>query len=604
MKNSNKQLLTPKYAMRKIKKVVVSCVIGAMLMTGMVPAAFAGNDSTSPMIVTTENTQGKPLWTTPDDGSVTVTPAVGTDYLSIVYYNREQKQCTLVIRKWDNQEWMMFQGSHDLIGVNVEPQSGKITIAPQGIKPGSLVEVIFEEGSSSATWERFNAKTPSSQQVPDIVQEEHTIVANEDGSVTIKPAKDDDGMLVSYTDEKIDSVLFVDIYRKGSEWVAFEPSVSTDMIFNKMTGELTIPAEKVKDESNVSVTFQSRTAAMSPDLTVQAKKNKTAPSPNPKQAYEAMAPDNLIEVGDLKQLTGPEKEQVRAAVAAKNPHASKVTVHEDGRVTLQYDGYERTLSAGQTVKAKPIVEKKKPEPRQTSRRSRAFYPRGVLPKKVDEKVETKSKKENTIEKKLYTDKAYIKGYPDGTFAPEQKVTRAEVTAIFMRLLKEKDDHLMARSEMKDIAEDAWYHNAVAYMTAKGIVSGYGNGEFRPDAKITRAEFVSMAARLDDIGKDEMKAFKDVDASHWAYQAINHAAAKGWMSGYGDQRFKPDAPITRAEVVSSINRMLHREANMTYIREHQNELAPITDVPKDHWAYTSIVVAMNDKAAVHKENITK
>ena len=189
--------------------------------------------------------------------------------------------------------------------------------------------------------------------------------------------------------------------------------------------------------------------------------------------------------------------------------------------------------------------------------------------------------------------AYMKGYPDKTFGPDKPMTRAEVTMMFARLLKERPEkgrkYIMP---YKDIQENDWYAYAVTFMSEKKLVSGYPDGTFKPNAPITRAEFASIASRFDSlVSKSDLK-FSDVSKNHWAYKVICSAEAKGWISGYPDGTFKPEKNITRAEVVSSTNRILNRYADLDFAKAHVQELAPMIDMDDSHWAYGPVVEAMN------------
>lgn len=189
--------------------------------------------------------------------------------------------------------------------------------------------------------------------------------------------------------------------------------------------------------------------------------------------------------------------------------------------------------------------------------------------------------------------AYMKGYPDKTFGPDKPMTRAEVTMMFARLLKERPEkgrkYIMP---YKDIHENDWYAYAVTFMSEKKLVSGYPDGTFKPNAPITRAEFASIASRFDSLADKADLKFSDVSKNHWAYKVICSAEAKGWISGYPDGTFKPEKNITRAEVVSSTNRILNRYADLDFAKAHVQELAPMIDMDDSHWAYGPVVEAMN------------
>ena len=154
--------------------------------------------------------------------------------------------------------------------------------------------------------------------------------------------------------------------------------------------------------------------------------------------------------------------------------------------------------------------------------------------------------------------AYIVGYEDGTVRPNANISRAEVAAIFFRLLKDdvRDDNLTANSVFTDVALGKWYNKSISTMAKIGIVKGRTANTFVPNAPITRAEFAAICSRFDQSNVEIKSDFNDI-SGHWAENEIRRAASLGWIQGYTDGSFKPDQNITRAEAASMINRMLHR-----------------------------------------------
>ena len=154
--------------------------------------------------------------------------------------------------------------------------------------------------------------------------------------------------------------------------------------------------------------------------------------------------------------------------------------------------------------------------------------------------------------------AYIVGYEDGTVRPNANISRAEVAAIFFRLLKDdvRDDNLTANSVFTDVAFGKWYNKSISTMAKIGIVKGRTADTFVPNAPITRAEFAAICSRFDRSNVEIKSDFNDI-SGHWAENEIRRAASLGWVQGYTDGSFKPDQNITRAEAASMINRMLHR-----------------------------------------------
>lgn len=188
--------------------------------------------------------------------------------------------------------------------------------------------------------------------------------------------------------------------------------------------------------------------------------------------------------------------------------------------------------------------------------------------------------------------AFLVGYADGTFGPECNMTRAEVTTMFARLLTEQiEADKTYSSTFNDVAKNCWAANYIGYMQQFGIVTGYTDGSFRPNAPVTRAEFAAIASRFEKLTQGSA-SFTDVPDTHWAVKYINFAATRGWVTGYVDGTFKPEHSITRAEVAAVTCRLLERSADQTYIRSHIGELRTFADVPDTHWAYWYAMEAAN------------
>ena len=188
--------------------------------------------------------------------------------------------------------------------------------------------------------------------------------------------------------------------------------------------------------------------------------------------------------------------------------------------------------------------------------------------------------------------AYVVGYPDGMVYPQKNITRAEVATIFFRLLKDetREANMTKSNSYNDMKDGAWYTCAVSTLSKMGIIKGYEDGSFKPDASISRAEFAAIAARFDPDGDKTPATFSDV-SSHWAKDEISIAANHGWIKGYEDGSFKPDQKITRAETMTLVNRVLKRlpetkddlHKDMKTWPDNQNESA---------WFYLAVQEATN------------
>ena len=204
---------------------------------------------------------------------------------------------------------------------------------------------------------------------------------------------------------------------------------------------------------------------------------------------------------------------------------------------------------------------------------------------------------------LLDHRAYLNGYPDGTFGPEKPMTRAEAAQMFYNLLLDRDVENSAA--FTDVAPGAWYEKAVNALASLGIITGYEDGTFRPENTITRAEFVTMAMRFANEPENYVNSFSDVSASAWYYEAVAGAAHYGWLNGYPDGTFRPNASITRAEVATAMNRVLERECDKNYVNKHADELLSFADLAPAHWAYYDVAEASNGHGYVRtpEENWT-
>ena len=200
--------------------------------------------------------------------------------------------------------------------------------------------------------------------------------------------------------------------------------------------------------------------------------------------------------------------------------------------------------------------------------------------------------------------AYIFGYPDSTFRPDGDMTRSEAAAIFARLIaEEKGEKISGTStDFKDISKNAWYAGYVSYLEKYGIIKGYTDDTFRPDNKVTRAEFVAMTVRYYDLFNDVKYTstsvkYTDVSSSYWAVREIAYAKNIGWLNGYADGTFRGDNNITRAEVVTVVNRATGRMADDEYISKNYSVLNKFTDLNNNHWAYKEVAEAANEHIGI-------
>ena len=188
---------------------------------------------------------------------------------------------------------------------------------------------------------------------------------------------------------------------------------------------------------------------------------------------------------------------------------------------------------------------------------------------------------------------YVIGYTDGTIRPGNNISRAEVATIFFRLLTDeaREQYNKTTTSYSDIKDGAWCCRAVATLTNAGVINGYTDGTFRPNAPITRAELATIIARFAKLDVNT-KTFSDING-HWAQKSIELAAGNNWINGYDDGTFRPNNNITRAETFAMINRVLDRQT------ENVSDLLPTSEMNmwsdnmnENAWYYKDVQEATN------------
>lgn len=196
--------------------------------------------------------------------------------------------------------------------------------------------------------------------------------------------------------------------------------------------------------------------------------------------------------------------------------------------------------------------------------------------------------------------AYIMGREDGMIHPQANLTRAEAATIFFRLLDEdvRAEAITKTNSFDDVNDSDWFNTSVSTLTHLGILNGRNEKSFAPQASITRAELTTIVARLSDADYNGSPLFSDING-HWAKEYINTAASIGWVNG-NNGLFRPDDNITRAEVMTLINRVLNRQP------ESETDLLPDMIAWKDNsdksaWYYLAVCEATNSHDFEMKED---
>ena len=189
--------------------------------------------------------------------------------------------------------------------------------------------------------------------------------------------------------------------------------------------------------------------------------------------------------------------------------------------------------------------------------------------------------------------SYLIGYSDGTVRPNGKITRAEVATIFFRLLDDdtRAKYWSSKNDFSDVSADKWYNNAVSTLSNMGVIGGYADGTFRPDAPISRAEFAKIAVSFtQNTGSATYNYFTDVKTTDWFAPYVTAAKDAGLIEGYSDGSFKPESKITRAEACAIVNRTLGRKPSKAHMKISDRIDWP--DVQTTDWFYEAIMEATN------------
>lgn len=186
---------------------------------------------------------------------------------------------------------------------------------------------------------------------------------------------------------------------------------------------------------------------------------------------------------------------------------------------------------------------------------------------------------------------YINGYPDGSVKPDGKITREEVAAILYRIKNKSYDEpfVVTGDVFPDVLLGRWSVKEIEYMTADSVITGYPDGEFKPERNLSRAEFAALVCRFAKLENNSYQnPFSDLSATHWAYKEILALCSAGLINGYEDGTYRPENEITRAEVMTVINKLLGRNPSDSYVRSLG--LNPFNDLDRDKWYFVIVLEA--------------
>lgn len=189
--------------------------------------------------------------------------------------------------------------------------------------------------------------------------------------------------------------------------------------------------------------------------------------------------------------------------------------------------------------------------------------------------------------------AYMVGYPDGTFMPQANITRAEVAAIIYRLMTPESRAKFSSADcmFSDVQAGMWFNESVCTLVKAGIISGYPDGTFKPNQSITRAEFSSMIARMFSVSYVGNNSFEDING-HWAQSYMNILSKLGILKGDSNGNANPDANLTRAEAAAMCNRLVGRNSTNSSLNSCKEPITSWPDVSNGAWFYADVLEATN------------
>ena len=453
----------------------------------------------------------------------------------------------------------------------------------------SMVDVTFVGNGGGGSMDKATVKKGSTYKLPE-------------SKFTAPENKEFDGWVVNGEDKKVgDEITVTDNTTVTAKW----KDSMVDVTFNGNGGGGSMDKETVKKGSTYKLPESKFTAPENQEFagwevngkaknvgdTITVNGNTTVIAKYKDIEYKVTF-DGNSGTGSMDSAT------VKKGEKYKLPDNSFGTPQgKQGFKAWEVDGKEVALGTEITIDKDTVVKAVwKDKPSKPGGGGRVIVDNNQTPKPEDKKgdlTEAALNKEDHYQ--------YLIGYEDDSFKPENNMTREEVTVMFSRLLKNSPVKGQVYAyNFPDVDQSRWSVTAISYMNKLGIVKGYPDGDFKPEASITRAEFAAMAARFADLQEGD-KTFSDLDSSHWAYDVVRKAASAGWISGYPDGTFKADNPITRAEVVTITNKMLNRKADQDFVDRNLDKLLSFIDLNKDYWAYYPIMEATNGHDYIRSTN---
>ncbi|EGS31636.1 hypothetical protein HMPREF9130_1187 [Peptoniphilus sp. oral taxon 375 str. F0436] len=406
-----------------------------------------------------------------------------------------------------------------------------------------------------------------------------TVDAKDDGSVEVTPPTDADTKTVEVTYTDNDGNKKTVTATKGDDGKWSVPDGS-DVTVDPDTGVITVPADKVKDGTEVSAKAKDGSGNESEAGTAKAKTPSGTGETDKPTITNGKAENQPGK--DTTTVTGKTKPNTEVTVKTPDGKETKVTSDENGDFTVEVPKQEKdakitiTPKGGEAKEVSVKTASDKPSAPSITWRGLWFLGGKTEPAKTSKEMETG---------RHYK---YLYGYVDKTVRPEGMITRSEAAALIARLAN-LDMSDKTKPDFKD-TPSAWYNSAINAMVSRNLMFADKNGNFRPNEPITRGEF-ARALYYIDKKNDKVAPFADVKG-HEFEEAINQAYGNGRIAGYPDGTFKPNAKIQRAEAARILNQYADRNVNLVGMANVKRDLVRFTDINESHWAYCEVMEAAN------------
>jgi Rib/alpha/Esp surface antigen-like repeat protein len=519
-----------------------------------------GNDATEKVTSASDGNFTVEIPRQADGANITLTPAGGEDTTVTV---EDATTATITDGKAENQD-----------GKDTTTVSGKT-------KPNTEVTITYKDADGNDATEKvtsgndgsFTVEIPRQADGANITL---TPAGGEDITVTVE-----DATTATITDGKAENqdgkdTTTVSGKTKPNTEVTITYPGGTEEVTSGDDGSFTVGIPRQADGTNITVTPEGGR-----ELTI-AVVDKTSPAPEIDQSKKPYV--DTVYSGDTElKGSGVEGATIEVILPDGNIRTTSVDnfgnwfIDLDRPARLSDDFYVRQIEAGKEASDEIHVE--------VNRHGHSNFPSINWSKPTTEPVE-EIKPESIIEG---AHRAYLNGYPDGNVRPDGFITRAESAQIIAGLRGLSLANVSA-PKFSD-TPSRWYNGAVNAVVDAGIMNGYPDGSFRPNEKITRAEFAQMIKAIDKANSTTAP-FEDVKG-HWAEAAINQAYGNERIKGYPDGSFRPNAEITRAEAVTICNKLFHREVDAKGLSEklkNPTAIKHFLDLDKSHWAYYEILEA--------------